>query len=177
MLAVTLADLRYRYRQFLIAVLGAGLVLAMAVLLTGLAAGFRAELDRTVGAVGADRWIVSDKSQGRLTAVSPFAASTVSQIRHERGVHRASGLVVLPVEVARAGTRTITVNIIGVVPGLLGTPVATKGTTLARDGQAVVDAKAGVPVGSFIQVGSQRLRVVGLVTDRTFGGGMPVTYV
>jgi putative ABC transport system permease protein len=176
-LAVTFADLRYRYRQFLIAVVGAGLVFAMAVLLTGLADGFRAELDRTVGAVAADRWVVSDKSHGRLTAVSPFPASDVARIGREHGVHRSSGLAVLPVEVARSGSRTITVNVIGVVPGRLGTPVATSGTTLTHNGQAVVDTRAKVAIGRSIKVGSQTLQVVGLVKNRTFGGGMPVTYV
>jgi putative ABC transport system permease protein len=38
-LAITLRDLRFRWRQFLIAVIGAGLVFAMALLLTGLAEG------------------------------------------------------------------------------------------------------------------------------------------
>ena len=144
---------------------------------SGLAAGFRWELDRTVGAVGADRWIVSEKSQARLTAVSPFAASVVAGIAHEPGVTEASGLVVLPVEVARHGTQTITVNIFGVAPGALGTPVATAGETLTGSGQVVVDTKIGVPVGDVIQVGSQRLKVIGLVKDRTIGGGMPNAYV
>jgi hypothetical protein len=39
MWGVTFADLRYRYRQFLIAVVGAGLVLAMALLISGLVEG------------------------------------------------------------------------------------------------------------------------------------------
>jgi putative ABC transport system permease protein len=86
-------------------------------------------------------------------------------------------LVVLPVEVARASSHTITVNVIGVIPGRLGTPVATKGRTLAGDGQVVIDTKAGVSIGAFVKLGSQRLRVVGLVTNRTFGGGLPVAYV
>ena len=43
MVTVTLADLAYRYRQFLIAVVGAGVVMAMALLMAGLVGGFGAE--------------------------------------------------------------------------------------------------------------------------------------
>ena len=62
MVAVTLADLAYRYRQFLIAVLGAGVVMAMALLMAGLAGGFTVETTNTVGGVGADRWILAVNS-------------------------------------------------------------------------------------------------------------------
>ena len=48
MLAITLADLRMRFRQFLIAVVGAGLMFALALLLTGMVSGFHNEIDRTV---------------------------------------------------------------------------------------------------------------------------------
>ena len=41
MLTITIQDLRFRARQFLIAVGGAGLIFAMTLLLSGLAAGFR----------------------------------------------------------------------------------------------------------------------------------------
>ena len=58
MLAITIQDLRFRGRQFLIAVGGAGLVFAMTLLLTGLAAGFRVEIVQTVQAMGAQSWVV-----------------------------------------------------------------------------------------------------------------------
>ena len=51
-LAITFHDLEFRARQFLIAVLGAGLVFAMTLLLAGMAASFHAEIGRTVRAVG-----------------------------------------------------------------------------------------------------------------------------
>jgi hypothetical protein len=65
MFAITLADLRFRYRQFLIAVVGTGVVLAMAVMLSGLADGSRSEIRDTVGAVGADRWVLSAQAHAR----------------------------------------------------------------------------------------------------------------
>jgi putative ABC transport system permease protein len=55
---VTLADLRMRSRQFAIAVMGATLVFAMALVMAGLSGGFRAEAGRTVAAAGADAFVV-----------------------------------------------------------------------------------------------------------------------
>ena len=45
MVRITLQDLRYRARQFSIAVIGAGLLFAMSILLAGMAAGFSVERD------------------------------------------------------------------------------------------------------------------------------------
>lgn len=177
MVAITLADLRYRYRQFLIAVFGAGVVLAMAILLSGLAEGFRSELRTTVGGVGADRWILSAQAHGRISAVSTFNQAVVGPIGREPGVTRADGLAFLPVEVVRAGSRLITVNVLGVTVGGLGQPRARQGATLDGDGEAVVDTRAGIPIGSAVDLGATRLRVVGTVSHRTIGAGIPVLYV
>src|SRR6516225_5535298 len=92
MLGATFADLRYRYRQFIIAVVGAGVVLGMALLLSGMAAGFRVEIDRTVGAVGADRWVMSATAQGRFTAVSLFPEADAAIVAQTPGVSAAAPL-------------------------------------------------------------------------------------
>lgn len=174
MLAITFADLRYRYRQFLIAVIGAGVVMAMAVLLSGLADGFRSETHWTVGAVGADRWLLNEKSDGRLTAVSTFGAETVNQLRSTPGVREAQGLIFLPQEVLHDDAKQVTVNVMGVGDtGLLGAP---SGRALAA-GEAVVDARAKVGVGSTVRLGSTPLRVVGAVRNRTLAAGIPMVYV
>src|ERR1700684_4399530 len=58
-ISVTLTDLLFRARQFLIALVGVALVLAMALLLSGLANGFTAEVQWTVDGVGADHWVMA----------------------------------------------------------------------------------------------------------------------
>jgi putative ABC transport system permease protein len=177
-LTVTFADLRFRYRQFLIAVVGAGVVLAMAILMSGLAAGFRAEIHRTVGAARADAWVMTDKSSGRLTSISTFPASAVSVIRHERNVREAEGFILLPQEVAMVGADPHTVGFIGVVPGHLGAPLVTKGRGLQnRPGEAVADPGAGLAVGDTFRMGAQHFHVVGTVKNRSLDGGMPSVYV
>ena len=177
MLTITLADLRYRYRQFLIAVVGAGVVMGMAVLLSGLAHGFSTEIDKTVGAVGADRWLLSEKANGRLTAVATFDAAMVDQVAAAPGVTDAQGLVFLPNEAVHAGSKLVTVNVMGVVPGRLGSPVAVHGHGLTGPAQVVVDNRTHIALGSTMQIGSTRFDVVGTVRDRTLGAGLPVVYV
>ena len=98
MLAVTFADLWFRARQFLIAVVGVGLVLALALGMSGLADGFHAEVAATVDAVGATSWVMAPSAQGRLTAFAAFPEAAAGEVGREPGVHQAS-----PVLFARAG--------------------------------------------------------------------------
>ena len=176
-MVVTLADLRYRYRQFLIAVLGAGLVMAMALLLAGLVGGFTAETNQTVGGVSADRWVLSTGSSGRIAAVGLFPQSEAAVIGRLPGVVRADPLVLLPGEVAVVGGKTITVNIMGVRTGGLGDPVVTSGRPLTAAGQVVVDPRSGAGIGTTLAVGGRRFRVVGQVDDRTLIAGGPMVYM
>lgn len=175
---MTFADLRYRYRQFLIAVIGAGVVLAMAILMSGLAAGFRVEIQRTVNAARADAWVMTDKSNGRLTSISTFSASAVTAIRHQPGVREAEGFILLPQEVATVDDQPHTVGFIGVVPRHLGAPLVTKGHPLdGRPGEAVADPGSGLSVGDRFRMGAHQFQVVGTVKDRSLDGGMPSVYV
>lgn len=174
MLAITFADLRFRYRQFLIAVIGAGVVMAMAVLLTGLADGFRSETRWTVGAVGADRWLLNEKSDGRLTAVSTFGSNAVDQLKNTPGVSEAQGLIFLPQEVVHVGSRQVTVNVMGV--GDSSTMGFPDGRPLAS-GTVVVDSRAKIATGSTVLLGSNPLHVVAEVHGRTLAAGVPMLYV
>jgi putative ABC transport system permease protein len=173
---VTLADLRYRYRQFLIAVVGAGVVLAMALLLSGLVGGFTAELDWTVGGVGARDWVLADSAHGRLGA-GIFPQAYLPAIARSRGVTGIAPLVILPQEVARVGSKTRTVAIFGVQPGEMGDPAVTAGHALSATGQVVADVGAHATVGTRITIGSSSFRVVGQVRDRTMLAGTPIVYM
>jgi len=177
MVVVTLADLGYRYRQFLIAVVGAGVVMAMALLLAGLAGGFEQETAQTVGAFGADRWVLADSSGGRIAAVGVFPQSEVTAIARAPGVAEADPVIILPEQVARSGNRTVTVNVMGVGVHGMGDPKVTLGSPLSGPRQVVVDTRSGAVVGSGIEVGATHFRVVGQVEDRTLLGGGPVVYM
>src|ERR1700722_16681577 len=96
MLGITLQDLRFRARQFLIAVIGAGLVFAMGLLLTGLAAGFSTEITQTVQGMGADSWVLAAGAAGRIAGLSPLPITAVSAVARQAGVTRADPIIVAP---------------------------------------------------------------------------------
>jgi putative ABC transport system permease protein len=177
MTAVTLADLRYRFRQFLIAVVGAGMVLGMGLLMAGLVGGFHAETSNTVESVGANHWVLTTGSAGRIAAVGLFPESQVAVVAKSPGVTRADPLVLLPQEVALVNGKSKTVNIMGVQDGGLGDPTVTSGRSLTGPHQIVVDSQIGAPVGSSITVGDSTFTVVGQVKDRTLLGGGPIVYM
>jgi putative ABC transport system permease protein len=179
MLAVTFADLWFRARQFAIAVIGVGLVLGLALALSGLADGFHAEVAGTVDAVDATSWVMSESAHGRVTAFAAFPQSAVASVAHEPGVRSAAALLFAPSQVAQvAGSATSqTVNLFGVEPGGLGDPVVVSGHRLSGPDQVIVDGKLAAPLGSELTLGGHRFRVVGIVDGRTLTGGLPIVYM
>src|SRR5579863_1792471 len=102
-LGITLQDLRFRARQFLIAVIGAGLVFAMGLLLSGMVAGLGNEITHTVESARADSWVLTTGASARIVALSTLPSSTVSLVASEPGVVRAEPIIVVP-EATQIGT-------------------------------------------------------------------------
>ncbi|HTR70022.1 MAG TPA: ABC transporter permease [Mycobacteriales bacterium] len=177
MLSVTFADLRFRYRQFLIAVVGAGMVLAMGVLLAGLVSGFAWEINQVVDAQHADYWVLSHKAEGQLTAASTFPETTVAAIEHEPSVTQAAGIAVLPQVPLILNGKTTLVNLIGVPTTGFGAPGDVTGSGLSDRNDAIIDTKVHGQIGDVLTAGSTSLHVVGKVHGRTLLGGLPVVYV
>jgi putative ABC transport system permease protein len=175
-IAITLQDLRFRARQFVFAALGAGLVFAMGVLLSGLAAGFGSEINQTVEAMHADSWVVPKGSPGRIAALSPIPASSVVGVAREPGVRRADPLIVLP-QAARVGTQTRSVVVIGSLVAGLGSATPSAGHAVTGDGEAVVDARLHLGIGRQFTISGSHFIVVGTVSNRTLLAGMPNVYL
>jgi putative ABC transport system permease protein len=179
MLSITLQDLRFRARQFIIAVIGAGLLFAMTLLLAGLAAGFSVEVNQTVQGVGAQSWVLSAGSVGRIAALSPISQSAVATVAQLPGVTRAAPLIVVPQAAKIPGRAAQSVNLVGYEPGsgLGGPGEIVSGSTVSGSGQAVVDSAMKLPVGQQFSVSGHNFRVVGVVTSRTLLGGVPNAYI
>jgi putative ABC transport system permease protein len=175
-LAITLEDLRHRARQFLIAVVGAGLVFSMALLLTGLANSFRSEVRTTVEAVGADSWVVSAGSSGPFTAFGALPASAVDAVAGAPGVTQADPVVIVP-ETTRIRGEVRSLRLFGHrLGGGLGAPVPVEGRGVKADGEVVVDRRLGLSVGDRLELVGTSLKVVGLVDHHTLLGGVPNVY-
>jgi putative ABC transport system permease protein len=174
-LAITMHDLRYRGRQFLIAVVGAGLVFSMALLLTGLANSFRAEVARTVDAVGADGWVVSAGSSGPFTAFGALPDANVGALAAMPGVTQADPLVIVP-ETTTVEGEVRSMRLFGHRIGGLGTPVPAAGRGIEHDGEVVADRRLQLDVGDRLVLVGTTLEVVGLVDGHTLLGGTPNVY-
>jgi putative ABC transport system permease protein len=75
MWTITLCDLQFRRRQFAIAVVGTGMAFALALVLTGMSAGFRHEARTTVDAIGAGALVVPKGVKGPFTSDSTMPAA------------------------------------------------------------------------------------------------------
>lgn len=167
---ISLRDLEWRRRRFSIAALATGLVLALALLLTGVRASFDNEISRTVGSFGADRWLVAQGAVGPFTAPIGFPASRVDEVRATPGVARAD-------PVAIVGATALTpdpenVNVIGAVPGGVG-PAGDAQDLLDRPGAAIVDERLGVGEGDTIELSGMRFDVVAERSGQTYFAGVP----
>ena len=172
MWTITVRDLLYRRRQFGIAAVGAGLVFAITLIMTGISAGFRAEAGRTVKSVGADAWIVPDGVSGPFTGASvvdPAAAAGVL------GARRVDPILIVAATIPH-GRSLAGVNVIGHVVGGLGAPKPSSGRAPARSGEVMVDASVGVGVGLTIVINNLPLTVTGQTRGDTYFGGIPVVY-
>jgi putative ABC transport system permease protein len=176
MLAITLHDLRFRARQFLIAIVGAGLVFAMTLLLAGLAAGFGVEVNQTVSGMGSQAWVVTRGSSGRVAALSPLPAMAEFPVNTAVGVRRADPVIVVP-QAASIGNQLTSVLLVGYTSGGLGIPPVLTGRPVRRNGEAVVDTRLGIGLGQRFSVSGHLLRVVGTVSGRTLLGGIADAYV
>ena len=174
MLAITLYDLRFRLRQFLIAVLGAALVFAIGMLNAGLANSFHAEVQRLTSDVGADRWIVPAGSTGPLTSFSSMSPGDLARVQDTPGVTRADPLVVVINEAVHTSDRVAQCAVIGFVPGGLGDAVPQKGRAPRSAGEAVVDTRLKVKMGQRFTIAGVQFHVVGLTHRRTVNAGVPV---
>jgi putative ABC transport system permease protein len=176
LLAITLADLRFRLRQFLIAVLGAGVVFAMAILLTGMSQGFYNEIDRTVRSLPADRWIVPEGASGPFTSVQTIPADQLADVAAAPGVARAGGVAISLQTVDRGGDDPLErVMMIGADPEALIEP--DEGEPVTGPGQAVVDRRLGLDAGEQFRLAGNTFTVVGLVEGLTMIGGSPDVFL
>ena len=173
---VTLRNVQFRRRQFLLAVVGTALVFAMALWVTGIRQGFRTEADAMLAGIGGDHWAVTSGTAGPFTGTAPMAADTAERLGRTPGVRQADPLVILTQNVRLHGDFR-SVHVIAHRLGGLGEPPPIVGRRSARAGEVVVDKKLGMGLGEWLNFSGQRLKVVGLVAGRTYYGGTPTAYI
>jgi putative ABC transport system permease protein len=164
-----LRDLQWRRRRFIIAMAGVALVFGLGLVMTGLAASFSAEVDRTLDAVGADTWAVAEESSGPFTSFTPMPVAA--------GGDGAAPMMVLRQTVTNDG-EVIDIVVMGVEPGQLGTPDVVDGATLTGTGQIVADRDLeSADIGTVLDLSGRTFDVVGSTDGQRLFAGLPVVYI
>jgi putative ABC transport system permease protein len=172
MWTITLGDLRYRAARFVVAVLGAAVVFALALLLSGLSAAFRTEIRTTVDDARADRWIVARGTTGPLTGFKILPADMASQITGAEAVDP----LLSAAQAAQFKGAALTVNLFGHRLGGLGTPEVVDGRSASRSHEAVVDELLGASIGDRVTVAGTDFTVVGITHNHRMYAGSPNIY-
>lgn len=167
MVHTAIRDLLYRRRRYLISMVGAGLVFAMGLVMTGLSAAFPAEWERTVDMLDAGAFVVPAELSGPFTGANPFEARTLPA-----GV-RPMTYAVQTV----TGDRAVTVGMFGVGRGSSTEPRVTSGAQLGQPRDLLASDRAPFKVGDTVVLAGQQFRVVGRVGQQSTNGGMPTVVV
>ena len=169
MIRAALRDLQWRRKRFVIAMAGVGLVFAMGLIMTGLDESFSLEVDRTLDAIGAQAWAVSDQASGPFSSFLPVIDTA--------GGQDAAPMLVLRQTINDDG-HVLDLIVLGVVPGRLGSPTKVDGAPLAQSGQVVVDdGLVGTGVGDTLNIGGRSVQVVGTVSGQQLLAGLPIAYM
>ena len=171
---VTLRDLQFRRRRFLIAVLATALVFAMTLLTAGASVGLHTQDRNIVESFDGDAWFVASGSSGPFTTTTPLPASVAAEIEDLPGVERATPVVLFRATIDN-GEKDV--NIIGVPPGGLGAPRVASGKAPTLPGEIAADTALGSRVGSRVSVGGAEMLVVGTVPDASYFFGTPTIYM
>src|SRR4051794_5627967 len=168
MLKAALRDLQWRWKRFVIAMIGVALVFAMGLIMTALTASFSLETGRTLHSIGAERWAVASDASGPFTSSSLIPSSTAGE---------GSPVMVLR-ETVTTGSKVRDIIMMGVEPGELGSPHVKKGDGLGSAGQVVVDASLpNLDIGDPISIGGKDFVVVGETSGQSMFAGIPLVYV
>ena len=122
----------------IISVVAVALVLALTIVLAGVAASLDIEVDRTLDQLGVDHWVVKSDASGPFFGSVPMPEATVGQVAALDGVEEAQPQVFYAYTLNSAtGPKSIT--LFGVAPGKLGAPasriLAKQSSVIARFGR------------------------------------------
>ena len=165
-----------------------GLVFGLALMISGVANSFNVEVTNTVGALGARLLVRTNRESRTLyrccTISRWFGRANSADHGRDGGRIRSSSAGRSPTGPSRPPDSTRAsvsseqaVNLIGVVPGGVGSPRVTQGKPLLQQDSAVADKSLGVKVGQEIALNGIRFKVNGLVNGVTYFAGQPVVFV
>jgi len=172
---VSLRDLQFRSRRFVIAVLVTSLVFGIALAIDGMRRSVKEESPSIVALFGADQWLVAKGATGPFTTTNVVDSSRQSEVRDAGGVKRADAVVLSRTVIA--GPPAKDANLIGHVPGGAGSPPISEGRPVRKAGEAVVSPGVSASVGEKLIVGGTPFRVVGKTKEGRYYFGIPTVFI
>jgi len=170
---ISLRDLGWRRRRFIIAVVSAALAFALTLLLEGTLAHMRSEGPRVVNLFGADGWVVADGASGPFTTAQLLPSGTARTVASLPGVKAAS-----PLLVGRATVKNRDVNLVGYERGgATEPPRVHSGRLPSSSGEALVDSSLGLGPGDQVTILGRTFPVVGTVSGTTFYFGQATVFL
>jgi putative ABC transport system permease protein len=174
MIRISLRDLQWRRRRFVIVVLVASLAFGLALVMTGVTNQLTNEGTNTVALFNADQWVVADGVKGPFTSSQLIDESVSETIVTDSGVDAAS-----PIPIGRTLVGDKDVNVVGydpasdIIPQKLTEALA--GIT-DRNG-AIADERFHYELGESFDLGGARVPVVAQVRDTSFYFSMPTVFL
>jgi putative ABC transport system permease protein len=172
---VSLRDLQFRARRFVIAILVTSLVFGIALAIDGMRRSVEEESPAIVALFGADQWLVAKGATGPFTTTNVFDSANQDDVRDENRVERADAVVLSRSVISDGDAKDV--NLVGHVPGGLGSPPLDAGRAVKESGEAVVSSGLSVGVGDRMEVGGQSFRVVGKTGQGRYYFGIPSVFV
>lgn len=171
MIRAALRDLQFRRRRIIVAVVGASLVLAVGLIMSGLAASFGNEADRTFGVLGGTGWAVPTDASGPFSSFRPVAEAEAMAGLDDAGA----------VFISRSNIGTtdepLDAFVVAVEPGRPGSPSAVEeGRLIENSREVVVSSRFDFDVGSELPIGGETFSIVGTV-DASLLAGSPLAFI
>jgi putative ABC transport system permease protein len=174
MLTTSLRDMQWRQRRFIIAAVGTGMVFAMTLIITGMMTGTRVEAQRLVNSIGIDRYLIKAGAVGPFIGSSRFPEAETRDVARLPGV--AAAIPVIYSNIILQDSRSPeNVNVYG-LPEQAMPPIAA-GRAPTNLSEVAVSTTLRRSIGDDVEMGSQKLHVVGLVHKSTTLAGQPNAFV
>jgi putative ABC transport system permease protein len=176
MLLAALRDLQWRRRRVAITLIGTALVFSMSLLMSGLAASFVKEVERTLDDQAVDTWLAPRGSVGPFTAGFGITDEMVVAARATSGVTAADPLL-FGRTIAKLD-KVVAITVFGVVKGgITGIPEPTAGGRDPVPGGVVVPKSLNRKVGETLQIAKREFTVVGVIAKASLFAGTATVFM
>ncbi len=174
MIRISLRDLQWRRRRFVIVVLVASLAFGLALVMTGVSNQLSQEGRKTVDLFAADQWVVAEGVSGPFTSSQLIDRRAVDVLSTRPGVEASS-----PLLIGRTAIGQTDVNIVGYDPSSPMLPTKLADALVDSDSQvgAIADVTLDRSVGDELLVGGEEVEVVAIVHDTAFFFSAPTVFL